>query len=388
MRVLYIADPVEVGGASKSLIDIVTSMISYGVECIVCTNGHGNIEKALKAVGVQCIADGHMAAMEVPPESKIKRIPIYILRKIQYQKSLKNAIKIIENQVDMSTVDIIHTNSARNDLGCELAYKYNIPHIMHIREFGEEDFGCWTYRRNYGRFLNDHTDIFVCISNAIKASWNKKGLSAEKMAVIYNGVDETKIKEIGTVKHYLTKDLRMVIVGGVCKAKGQIEAIRAIDLLPQNVKENVYLDIIGWGSESYIKQIKHEIENRGLGKNINLLGARNDVGERLCHYQVGLMCSRAEGFGRVTAEYMHAGLGVIASKAGANEEIIENNVTGFLYTKGNFQELASKIREYFDSRNILINCAKKGKKYAKNNFTKSINAKNIYAIYMDITAKK
>lgn len=359
MRVLYIADPVEVGGASKSLVDVVTAMSRYGVECVVCTSVHGNIEKELKTVGVQCIADGHMAAMEVPPESKIKRIPVYVLRKLQYQKSLKRAMKIIETQIDMSTVDIIHTNSARNDLGCELARKYSIPHIMHIREFGEEDFGCWTYRRNYGTFLNDYTDTFICISNAIKASWMQKGISSEKMSVIYNGVDEARINKIDTVKHYLTKELRMVIVGGVCEAKGQIEAIRAMALLPQNVQANVYLDIIGWGNENYIKQIEREIEFLGLRKNVNLLGAKDDVGERLCNYQVGLMCSRAEGFGRVTVEYMHAGLGVIASKAGANEEIIENNITGLLYTKGSVQELANKMREYFENRNVLSRCAKK-----------------------------
>lgn len=388
MRVLYIADPVEVGGASKSLVDVVTAMTRYGVECVVCTSEHGNIEKELKTVGVQCIADGHMAAMEVPPESKIKRIPVYVLRKLQYQKSLKRAMKIIESQIDMATVDIIHTNSARNDLGCELARKYSIPHIMHIREFGEEDFGCWTYRRNYGKFLNDYTDTFICISNAIKASWMQKGISSEKMSVIYNGVDEARINKIDTVKHYLTKELRMVIVGGVCEAKGQIEAIRAMALLPKNVQANVYLDIIGWGNENYIKQIEREIESLGLRKNINLLGAKDDVGERLCNYQVGLMCSRAEGFGRVTVEYMHAGLGVIASKAGANEEIIENNVTGLLYTKGNAQELANKMREYFENRSILSRCAKKGREHAENNFTKSINAKNIYNIYVGLMAKK
>ena len=103
MRVLYIADPVEVGGASNSLVDVVTAMTRYGVECVVCTSVHGNIEKELKTVGVQCIADGHMAAMEVPPESKIKRMPVYVLRKLQYQKSLKRAMKIIETQIDMSS---------------------------------------------------------------------------------------------------------------------------------------------------------------------------------------------------------------------------------------------------------------------------------------------
>ena len=388
MRVLYIADPVEIGGASKSLIDVVTAMRKYGVECIVCTSGHGDIEKNLKNVNVRCVADGHMATMEVPPESKLKRIPVYILRKIEYQKALKDAVKIIESQIDMTSIDIIHTNSARNDVGCELAHKHGIPHIIHIREFGEEDFGCWTYRRNYETFLNENTDVFICISKAVRKSWVKKGLLAEKISVIYNGVDEAAIKKVSTTDHYFKKDMKMVIVGGVCEAKGQMEAIKAMSLLPKNIRENVYLDIIGWGNENYINQIKNRIQTMGLNKNVVLLGAKNNVGELLCQYQVGLMCSRAEGFGRVTAEYMHAGLGVIASKAGANEEIITDEMTGLLYTKGVAEEMAKKISEYYNDRNKLVNCAKRGQEYAINNFTKELNARNILNLYTDILTRR
>lgn len=35
----------------------------------------------------------------------------------------------------MDTIDIIHSNSLREDFSAELALKYNKPLIWHIREF-------------------------------------------------------------------------------------------------------------------------------------------------------------------------------------------------------------------------------------------------------------
>ena len=63
-------------------------------------------------------------------------------------------------------------------------------------------------------------------------------------------------------------------------------------------------------------------------------------------------------------------------------------LSGLLYTKGSAQELANQMREYFENRNVLSRCAKKGRERAENNFTKSINAKNIYNIYVSLMAKK
>ena len=68
----------------------------------------------------------------------------------------------------------------------------------------------------------------------------------------------------------------------------------------------------------------------GIAGQINFLGPRTDVHSMLGNYQIGLMCSKSEGFGLVTAEYMHAKLGVIASNTGASPELIDNEITGLV----------------------------------------------------------
>ena len=93
---------------------------------------------------------------------------------------------------------------------------------------------------------------------------------------------------------------------------------------------------------------------RGYLSQINFLGSINDVHERLGNYQIGLMCSRAEGFGRVTAEYMHAQLGVIASDSGANPELIQDGVNGLLFKSGDAKSLSECILRLYNNREFLI----------------------------------
>ena len=388
LKVLFIADPVEVGGASKSLIDVVSAMNIRGLECVVCTSRHGHLEKQLQKIEVPCIADGHMAAMEVPPVLLWKRPFVYFIRQWKYRIALKKAIHKLKRSIDLGSFDLIHTNSARNDLGCELAKRYSIPHIVHIREFGEKDFGCWNYRFNYVNYLNLHTNKFIAISQAVRNSWISKGIDEKKVSVVYNGVDHTQILTVESESHFDKDVLKMVIVGGICEAKGQLEITKAVTLLPNAIRNKILLDFVGWGDESYISKINAEIDKNRLNSQIQFLGTRDDVPSTLRNYHIGLMCSRAEAFGRVTVKYMHAGLAVIASKAGANDELIETEVTGLLYEQGNSRDLAEKIIMFYKDRNLLKKCAKNGFLSARKKYTKELNADHIYEIYQDVVAGK
>ena len=86
---------------------------------------------------------------------------------LKYYLSIPKAIKNIKKIIDIKSIDIIHTNSARNDIGCILNRMYNVPHIMHIREFGYEDFDCCTYRYNYNKYISKYTNRFLAISKAV-----------------------------------------------------------------------------------------------------------------------------------------------------------------------------------------------------------------------------
>ena len=84
------------------------------------------------------------------------------------------------------------------------------------------------------------------------------------MQTIYNGVNDSEIVPIECDDHYLDETIKLVIVGGVCEAKGQMEAVQALAYLPMSIREKVHLDIIGWGNEEYINLLKSEINEKNL----------------------------------------------------------------------------------------------------------------------------
>ena len=96
------------------------------------------------------------------------------------------------------------------------------------------------------------------------------------------------------------------------------------------------------------------------------------------------VCSKQEGFGRVTVEAMLSGCVVVGSNGGATCELIDDGVNGFLYEEGNIESFVKAMQrivgDFTESRKIALyalNGAKK--KYAIDN-----NVENIIDVYKKV----
>lgn len=385
MTVLYIFDNNNQGGAYKALITMLQEMRALGVDIIVATGEISGLNDDLNVIGIHNIAAGHETAL-VPLHLHGFLKPLYWLKQCLYYYYWKEwmAVRRVSQQLDFSRIDLIHTNSARCTLGCRLSQKFHIPHITHLREFGDRDFDCIKRTPFYESILNKGTSRFISISKAIQSYWNAdRGIDARKNQVIYDGVYYKDITESSDEDKRKTV-LNMIIAGGVIPAKGQHLVVEAMGYLPAEVRCNITLDIAGWGTQSYIDEMKKYACERGYDKQICFLGARNDIHERTGMYQIGLMCSRSEGFGLVTAEYMHGRLGVIASNSGSCPELITDGKEGLLYESGNAKSLAKCILRFYQDRELLISCSKAAQMKARQNFTSEENAKQIFELYQTV----
>lgn len=379
MRVLFIADVETIGGATHSLVELVKTLTRDHHECFVCTSQYGELNRKLEELSVRSIVTGHTPVME-PRSPHIWKRPVkYLYRRLEHSIMIPRALKEIEGQIDLDSIDIIHTNSARVDLGCFVSRKFSIPHIMHIREFGKEDFKCVFYKCNYPMFLNKNVDVFIAISNAVRKCWIERGIDPDRIKTIYNGIDYVDIKDSEPIckKHAM----EMVIVGGVCEAKGQMIAVKAINELVKSNRCDIHLDIVGWDDPSYLSKINAYIRCSNLGSYVSVLGTDDEIHNHLKKYNIGLMCSRSEGFGRVTAEYMFAKLLVIASNSGANPEIIEDKESGLLFETDNYLDLADKMKEVYDHHLEIERMSKSGYARAISQYSIQKNVSEITSIY-------
>lgn len=381
MKILYFMNHVDQGGAALALYDLIKELKDNydDIVPIVVTGKKNGLNKMLEEIGVENYSAQYKNFM-----SSYKK-PEWIYRvmlNVRYKMGQYCAIKRLEKIIDFSEIDIIHSNLNRIDIGAILAQKYKIPHIWHIREHGDgSDFKLTSVMRNPIRYMNSFNSYTIMISNSVEKVWELKGLNNKKMRLIYDGV-RTELYNIETKQD--NRNLKMIFMGGYDKNKGQEDLIDALKTLPEDLKRLIQIDFFGNGSEKYIKYLKNKIYENGLEKVMKINSYQHDIWKHISDYDIGLNCSHGEGFGRVTVEYMMAGLCPIASDRGATPEIIENGITGIIYDSSSNEELKNSIIWALNNRKAIRKMGIDASEFAKKEFSMSKHAREIRELYYEV----
>lgn len=384
MKILYFMNHADKGGAALALIDLISEIKKNHPELqlIVITGKRNDLNRKMDRLGIENYS--------VPFKNFVssKHYPIFlwrILLRLRHDIMLPLAIHLLSHKVDLSTVDIIHTNLNRIDIGVFFAAQYGIPHIWHLREHREGDFEKISIYKNDIEYMNSFCSYYIAISKSVYQEWVKAGIPEEKIHLIYDGVDETKIKNR---KNYCSwkenKVIKMIFLGGYDPAKGQEQLIRAVALLEDRVKRKCQVDFYGNGQKSYKNYLEKLVKQFNLESIVSIYAYDANIYSRLSEYDVGINCSRKEGFGRVTVEYMLSGLCVVATDSGANKELIQNGETGLLYPYGDVRYLSKLLNNILNSHDIIPEMGKNAKNVACRNFTLRDHENKVVSLYSDI----
>lgn len=382
LRVLYIAsDEPGNGGSGKSLLEFVSILKdTHLVEPIVINTNRNALNKKLDELGIENYSIGYKVNVCRKENSKIKLIIKYIIKYLRYLWGDFMAHKKIDKVLDLSSIDLIHVNNSTQDISVYIRKKYNIPVVWHIREFGDKDFDLLYFKKNIGEYISLNADGVIAISDAIKQDWIAKGIDSKKITTILHGVNPDGIVE---ARHDNEK-IRMVFTGKISKAKGQELFIHALSKLEPQYKKMIEVDFLGGGDERYIQQLGLLANEKGLNSVVHFRGYCDNVKKLLSSYDVGIVNSKSEGMGRVTIEYMFAGLCVLASNRGANTEILKKSNSGFLYEYDNADSIIQCIKTICEDRSTIIINGKKAREYACEHFSIQKNVLDYYQFYQMI----
>lgn len=380
MKVLYFMNHADQGGAALALYDLIIEIKKNSeIVPVVITGKNNHLNQMLSDIGIENYSAPfkNFISSSKSPEWLFK-----FLLKIRYQAGQYIALRKIEKMIDFSTVDIIHSNLNRIDIGAILAQKYKIPHIWHIREHADgRDFKVVSIKRNPIKYMNSFDSKYVYISQSVKNVWEKRGLKTYRASVIYDGVRAELYQSRCSAK---SDKLRMIFLGGYAKSKGQEDLIDALKNLSQELKKQFEIDFYGNGAEAYIKYLKIKIDQNGLSDVMKLHSYQQDIWKKISQYDVGLTCSHVEGFGRVTVEYMMAGLCPIASNGGASPEIIDDKKTGILYEVLNKDALRKAVIWAIHNQDAVHKFGENAKKSARLNFSMEKHASEIKKLYYEV----
>jgi glycosyltransferase involved in cell wall biosynthesis len=286
--------------------------------------------------------------------------------------------------------DIVYTNTITVCVGAFAAGLLQLPHICHIREFGYEDHGLvFNFGQDFSLWLMDKlSSIFIANSKAVAQKYERY-LSPSKLKVVYQSVGmlEDELKEGGTFPLCFGENIRCVMLGSLSEGKGQADAIRAVaELVGRGMKVDLFL--VGNSNRSYRKYCYDLVTEKRIEKYVKFMNYLDNPAPLIRSADVLLMCSRCEAFGRVTVEAMKLGKPVIGARSGGTAELIRSGFNGFLYTSGDYRDLAEKILSLYEDKNLAQQMGRNAQKWAKEKFNDNLYGKEILEILVQAVDNK
>lgn len=367
MNIAFFTHYTTLYGANRSLIDLAEGLNQLGINPFLIAPCTGQITEYFKEKKwnyfVHPIAN-FLVSTDITKASTLERI-----------KKTIDSVPAISNQLKRWSIDIVYTNSSVIDIGLICAKAISKPHIWHIREFGDLDYGL---KPDIGRHLSEQllysSDALIFISKKLK-DHILPVTEHKNINIIYNGVvSKNLIIDFSkqTKKKSSSNICKFSIIGRVTQSKGQHLAIKAfIEVLRKHPDTKLF--IAGEGKDLNI--LKKIVYDAKLYDKILFLGEVIEPLGIFMNTDVALMCSEHEAMGRVTAEAMSCFCPIIGHNSGATPEFVTHGESGFLYN--NTQELSHYINYMIENPLKTREMAANAQYVALNSFTTELYTKNI-----------
>lgn len=323
MRVIYIlSSTTPYGGATKSFLVMVTQLQNAGVIPLVVVPDSGGICARLSELGIEyCVLSYRNGVY--PPVGSLKDLLLFVPRLIGRICINKIAAGRICTIAQQFKPDLIHTNVGVVTIGYLASRRLHIPHVWHIREYGDKDFDLHFYpsRRNHLRALQQPGSYSICITRDIAEYSGVKG--SEQSRVIYNGI--VSADELHKEVAMMPKECFFLFAGRIEQGKGILDMINAFmhSIKVMHVKHKLLL--AGRIEDTnYYKKITESISQARVKDEVVFLGEVPDVEKYMQKAKAVIVPSISEGFGRVMAEAMCLKTLVIARNSAGSKEQLDN----------------------------------------------------------------
>lgn len=197
--------------------------------------------------------------------------------------------------------------------------------------------------------ININQEDFEITKNKLKPKKsylvNGVGLNLDEYSSLGKDKKSKKRENLGLEE----EDFVVIMIAELNENKNQIQLIKAMELLKDKY-QNIKCLIVGEGDK--LQDLREEVKNRELEKNIIFLGFRTDINELINASDIGVLLSYREGLPRNLMEIMANGKRIVATNIRGNRDIVCNDFIGSLVEIGDFETTAKAIENcYLTSAN-------------------------------------
>ena len=359
IRVLFVSnEDHSVGGASFSLLNLIHG-IKTEVEPIVLCRSEGQVADLFRSDGVDVqILNFQRATFG----GRWWRYPIHAAHVLfDRWRCVSKARKLFAD------ISVVHTNSSTIDIGLYIARALGVPHVWHIREYMDLDFGMKPFV-GFSLFKRKllSSDAVIAISKGV---YNHFSLSEHPCAFwIHDAVRPAS--EACLVKE--KSPYYLFCAATISEGKNPVDAI---DGMARSGLKGYKLIMVGRCQDTMRANLEMRASKQGV--DLDILPFVSDIKPLMNRATAFLMTSNCEGLGRVTIEAMFYGCPVIGRASGGTMEFIENGVDGYLFNS--VDELSSHIRTVADE--FPLGVVQAAQKKAVQAFSEEEYGKKIMQIY-------
>ena len=221
----------------------------------------------------------------------------------------------------------------------------------------------------YHQWIESQVDGFICVSKCVyDAQVNPK--CSDKYHLVYNGVNIHRFPEIECDGNdCIDRPFMIGYAGRIIENKGIYVLLEAIRVLYQYDK-NIKLRICGDGEEVDIEQMYRYIIENSMESYTEYIGFQKDINQFYRTIDCLVAPSKVkEAFGLVLCEAMYCKTLVVASKSGAQHEIIKHGESGILLENVMNDEIFNTLVNILKDSDLREKIALNGFYRVLNNFT-------------------
>jgi len=279
---------------------------------------------------------------------------------------MKNLAKRILDVAESERPDILHAHSPILNVIPALyaGRKLGIPVVYEIRAFWEDaavDHGTCTqdslkYKliRSLETWVCRKADQVAILCNGLKNDLVSRGISREKITVVFNGVNVDDFKpcepDLQFIKKWQLEGKTVIgFIGSFYRYEGLDLLVDAFARLAATRSDIVLLLVGGGEVQEELKHLAHRI---GIGRQVLLPGRLPHETIPGVYANIDILVYPRHSM-RLTElvtplkplEAMAMGKALIASDVGGHKELITHNLTGLLFPSGQKEALASSISQ-------------------------------------------
>lgn len=276
------------------------------------------------------------------------------------------------------------------------------PRILfteHGRHYPDVRSGKRVFFNQYLLSRNHQIDRVTAVGAFVKqALVNNEGLAAERIEVIYNGIDPARfdVTDHEAVRSETRRELGL--------APGQPVLLQVARFHP--VKDHAtalhaFAHVLNdWGSAAAEarpvfllagegdkrQELEAMIRSLKIENNVRFLGVRHDVPRLMAATDVFVLSSLSEGISVTLLEAMGCGVPIAATNVGGNGEIVEHELNGLLSPRADPRRLADNILAMLRDPAMLHRMGEAARKRLLVRFTQDQMHRRYAELYSQMTA--